>query len=97
MFNLLLHKCQKLDLDLALLEEAHSHEASERASKLLDDVRTLDKEIDDMLESIEHHQAVYHVFMTSGEERTTATEKQQLDELSELITTLKDVAEKVWL
>ena len=54
LFDLLLHSCQRLYLDLALAEGAHTHQASETASKLLGEIQALERETNDIIELIEH-------------------------------------------
>ena len=97
LFNFLLHDCQKLDLELALLSEKHGHEASQAAIKLLQELQLLEKQIEDQQDAAEQHQAVYdYLTMTGDVDLTERNQQHQLQQLAELITTLqKDTAEKV--
>ena len=97
LFNFLLHDCQKLDLELALLSEKHGHEASQAAIKLLQELQLLEKQIEDQQDAAEQHQAVYdYLTMTGDVDLTERNQQHQLQQLAELITTLqKDPAEKV--
>lgn len=99
LFNMLLRDCQKLDLELALLSAEHSHEASRSAIKLLQEVQSLEKQIEDQQETTEHHQAVYDYLTIAGDvDQTQAQQQSQMQQLAVLITTLrKETAEKVLL
>ena len=90
LYNLLLQDCQQLDLKLALNKEDCSDDASHAATKLLHKAQSLDKEIDDLAESVQHHQAASDFFVAFGESET------ELQQLSDLISSVQqDILDKV--
>ena len=95
---MLVHDCQKIDLQLALISE-ESDEATQTALTLLRDAQSLENEVEELTETIEQHQTVYEYgTATAGTSDPDKIEQEQaqLDLLNEQITTLqKDAMSKV--
>ena len=90
LYSLLLQDCQQLDLKLALNNEDCSDDASHAATTLLHEAQSLDKEIDDLSESVHCHQAAYDFFVAFGKSET------ELQQLSDLISSVQqDISDKV--
>ena len=99
LYNLLHHDCQTLDLQLALAADDTDDEVSQAAAHLLSDAQALEKEVDNIVQDIENHQAVHDYVSACSEAEpgdTNNDEEHQLRLLSELIYSLQnEVANKV--
>ena len=65
LFKNLVHDCQNIDLQLALLSSEHRQGVSDIAVQLLQQAQQLEIEVKDQIDTVGHHQAVYELFATT--------------------------------
>ena len=100
LYNLLVQDCQGLDLQLALLSDEVEDEVTQSAIQLLNYAQSLEKDVSDLAEGIEQHQAVHDFWSATlsaeSEDVGQPSAEHQLQHLAEYITSLqRDAAGKV--